>query len=175
MALAITTDLVRITAADDNTGWTIFGLTTPATEPDYFAQGTGCVSLIYGNPKGGTYDIGVGNVIDFNSGTHQDKLVYIWMRIATPSLLDTITTGGMYVILGSGTTAPGTAGGVWSAWNVDGSNTVIGTDGWVCYVIDPQSTPSQTYAGGVDLNAVRHFGGAHEISTGSAKGQVFGM
>jgi len=174
MALAISTDLVVVTAADTNTGWTKFGTTTPATEPDYFAQGTGCVSLIFGNPKGGTYDIGA-STIDFNSGTHQDKLVYVWMRIATPSLIDAISAGGMYVILGSGTTAPGTAAGVWSAWTVDGSNTIVGTDGWICYVIDPQSTPSTTYGGGVDLNAVRHFGGAHEGSSGSAKGQVFGI
>ena len=174
MALAISTDLVVVTAADTNTGWMKFGTTTPATEPDYFAQGTGCVSLIFGNPKGGTYDIGA-STIDFNSGTHQDKLVYVWMRIATPSLIDAISAGGMYVILGSGTTAPGTAAGVWSAWTVDGSNTIVGTDGWICYVIDPQSTPSTTYGGGVDLNAVRHFGGAHEGSSGSAKGQVFGI
>jgi len=175
MTLAISTDLVRITNAETVTGWTKFGVTAMAIEPDFFAQGSNCISNVYGNPKGMTFDIGSGNVIDFNSGTHQDKLVYVWMRHATPGLIDTLANGGLGVILGSGTTAPGTAAGVYSVWYVDGSNTLVSTNGWTCYVIDPQSTPSTTYGGGVDLNAVRWFGGYNKVPTGSVKGQVFGI
>ena len=175
MALAISSDLVVITTAESTTGWTKFGVTAMAIEPDFFAQGSNCVSQVYGSPKGMTFDIGSGNVIDFNSGTHQDKLIYIWFWHSTPGLIDTLAGGGLAVVLGSGTTAPGPSAGVWSAWYVDGSNTKLGTDGWICYVIDPQSTPSTTYGGGVDLNNVRWFGGINDVPTGSVKGQVFGI
>lgn len=178
MTLTISTDLQNISTAE--TLWTSYGsggTGALALEPDFYVQGSNCNSrgvTGIGTQKGGTFDIGAGNVIDFNSGTHQDKLVYIWMRTSTPGACDTIANGGIRVILGSGTTAPGDAAGVWSAWYVDGSDTIDATDGWTCYVVDPQSTASTTYGGGVDLNAVRWFGGVMR-SNGTLKGQNFGL
>lgn len=178
MTLTITTDLMNISTAE--VLWTSYGsggAGALALEPDFFVQGANCNSrgvTGVGTQKGGCFDIGAGAVIDFNSGTHQDKLVYIWMRTSTPGACDTIAAGGVRVVLGSGATAPGDALGVWSAWYVDGSDTIDATDGFVCYVIDPQSTPSTTYGGGVDLNAVRWFGGVMR-SNGTLKGQNFGI
>ena len=176
MALAISTDLVRITDAETVASWTKFGITSPADETDYFAQGTQCVSLgVTTGEKGMTFNLGSG--LDFTSGTHKDKLIYIWVRIATPGKIQTIAnvSAGIRIILGSGSTAPSTAAGVWSAWSVDGNNTIIGTDGWICYVVDPQSTPSTTYGGGVNKAAIQHFGATVNVTGSGIKGQNFGI
>ena len=180
MALTVTTDLTLISDAEalDPAGegiWVSYGAGgggAQAIEPDFFVQGSNCISRGVSGAvvKGSCFDIGVSNVIDFNSGTHIDKLVYIWLRTSTPGLCEIRANGGIRVILGSGTVIPGDVAGVWSAWYVDGSDTIVATEGWTCYVIDPQSTPSLTYGGGVDLNTVRYFGGVQR-STTTAKGQ----
>jgi hypothetical protein len=180
MALSVTTDLTVISTAETFTGWTGFSSSGPngaALEPDFFIQGSNCISQSAATAsavKGMTFDIGAGNVLNFST-THAGKLIYIWMRTAVPAVCDTRPNGGIRIILGSGTTAPTNSAGVWSAWYVDGSDTLAGTDGWKCYVIDPRTTPSTTFGGGVDLTAVRWFGGAQKNGTGTAKGQAFGI
>lgn len=173
MALTVETDLTVLSNANAATGWTTFSGTIVA-ETDYFIQGTGCLSFAYNTAtrRGATFNNGSG--IDFTSGTHKDKLVYIWLRTATPNLCQTRALKGMSVILGSGTTVPTASAGVWSAWHVGGSDSFIGTDGWVCYVVDPQSTASETYGGGVNKAAIQHFG-ATMLPTASVKGQPFGI
>lgn len=174
MALTITTDLVPITTAESLTGWTQIG-GADSLEPDYFAQGSNCISLVYTGAaqRGSCFDIGAGNVLNFTT-THVGKLIYIWMRSAVPGLIGTRASGGLKIIVGSGATAPAVAGGVWSGWYVDGSDTIQGTDAWKCYVIDPTLPPSETVGGGVDLTAARWFGGTM-TTTGSVKGQPFGI
>lgn len=173
MALTVTSDLTVLSNANTSTGWTTFSGTITA-ETDYFIQGTGCLSFAYNTAtrRGATFNNGSG--IDFTTGTHKDKLIYIWLRTATPNLCQTMALKGMSVILGSGTTVPAAAAGVWSAWHVGGSDTFIGTDGWVCYVVDPQSTASETYGGGVNKAAIQHFG-ATMLPTAAVKGQPFGI
>lgn len=75
-----------------------------ALEPDFFVQNANCISRGSAGAalKGMCFDIGAGATLDFNSGTHQDKLVYIWMRHSSPALVDTIANGGLRVVLGSG-------------------------------------------------------------------------
>ncbi len=46
MALTVTTDLTVITTAETLTGWTQIG-GADSLEPDYFAQGSNCISLVY--------------------------------------------------------------------------------------------------------------------------------
>ena len=180
MALTVTTDLTVITTAETFTGWTGFSSSGPngaALEPDFFVQGSNCISQSAATAsavKGMTFDIGAGGVLNFST-THAGKLIYIWMRTAVPAVCDTRANGGIRIILGSGATAPTNSAGVWSAWYVGGSDTLAGTDGWVCYVIDPRTTPSTTFGGGVDLTAVRWFGGAQKNGAGTAKGQAFGI
>ena len=185
MALIVTTDLVRITDAENVTPWTSWGAGGTGAmiiEPDFFVQGSNCMSRGANAAaiKGMCVDYGAANVVDFTTGNHKDKLVYVWMRHSSPGLIDTLAAGGMRVILGSGATAPADAGGVWTAWYVDGSNTMLASDGWVCYVIDPRTMGSLAYGGtaanggGVDRTAVRWFGGVSKWIAG-AKGQTFGV
>lgn len=174
MALTVTTDLTDISTAESVTNWGFFGSGADSTaiEPDFFAQGSNCISV---NASGVTVE---GLVYDNTTGlnfstTHAGKLVYIWVRASAFSLLETRANGGLRIILGSGTTRPQAAAGAWSAWYVDGSDTFAGTDGFKCYVIDPRKTPSLTQ-GTLDLTAIRWFGAA-ERQTGTLKGQNFGV
>lgn len=167
MALAVTTDLTPLTTAETTTGWTAIGAQSPALEPDFFAQGSNCISRAVSNAaKGMVFDNGAG--IDFTTGTHKDKLVYAWMRCNTPSLADTRANGGIVVRL-----ATGGATSNYRDWYVDGSDTIQANDGWVCYVIDPQSAGSVT-SGSYSAANVRYYGGYMTAIT-TAKGQNFGI
>jgi hypothetical protein len=177
MALTVTTDLTVLSTAESVTGWVSYGsggAGAMAIEPDFFVQGSNSISRgVSGTTRKGMC-YGPFTAIDFTTGTHKDKLIYIWMRTSTPGLCDTRANGGQRIIVGSGATTPGDAAGVWSAWDVDGSDSIIATDGWVCYVIDPQSTASATFGGGVNTAAVTFIGGT-QLSTTTAKGQNFGV
>jgi len=177
MALTVTTDLTVLTQAESFAAplvsWGAGGAGAAATETDYFAQNTACISRgVTGTTiKGVTYDNTTG--LNFTT-THNGKLVYMWLRNSTPGLCDTRANGGVRVVLASGATTPGDAAGVWSAWYVDGSDTIASTDGWKCYVVDPNSTPSTTLGGGVDKTAIRWFSGVMK-PVATAKGQNFGF
>lgn len=167
MALTVTTDLTPITTAETITGWTSVGAQSAALEPDFFSQGSNSVSRAVSNAtKGMVFDNGSG--IDFTTSTHQDKLVYIWMRCNTPSLADTRANGGIVVRL---CTTSATSN--YREWYVDGSDTILANDGWICYVVDPQSAGTVT-SGSYSAASVRFFGGTMTAIT-TAKGQNFGI
>jgi len=170
MALAVTTDLVRLTDAEAYASppWYKIGVTAPVTEPDFYVQGYNCISLgiSAAATKGMVLDYGSG--IDFTSGAHKDKLIYIWMKSNTPGLCATRVNGGMRVRLC--TTSP-TAD--FREWYVDGSDTLVAIEGWICYVIDPQSAGTAT-TGSYSAASVRYFGGTM-TTVASAKGQNLGI
>lgn len=167
MPLTVTTDLTVITTAETITGWSNIGSQSSALEPDFFAQGSNSVSrAVSATIKGMVFDNG--SAIDFTTGTHKDKLVYIWMRCNTPSLAATRANGGIVVRLCTGSATTN-----YREWYVDGSDTIAINDGWVCYVIDPQSAGTAT-TGSYNANSVRYFGGTMNAIT-TAKGQNFGI
>jgi len=185
VVLAITTDLTRLTDAEalDPVGdgvwvsWGAGGTGAMILEADFYAQGSNCISrgAAAAAIKGCIWDNSVNGLLNFSAnGAKKDMLIYIWVRHSSPGLIDTLANGGIRIILGSGITVPGDAAGVWSAWYVDGNNTLIGSDGWICYVIDPISTASTTFGGGVDLTAVRWYGAVAKWTAG-AKGQTMGV
>lgn len=179
MALTVTTDLTILSTAESVTGWVSYGsggAGAMAVEPDYFAQGSNCISRgVSGAATNKGCVFGPFTALDFSSGgTHAGKLIYIWMRTSTPGLCDTRAAGGVRILVGSGAVTPGDAAGVWSAWYVDGSDTVTATDGWKMYVLDPTRPPSTSLGGGVNLSAITYIGGVMR-STGTIKGQNFGV
>jgi len=168
MALTVTTDLTNITTAESDTGWVDIGSGgSAALEPDFYVQGSNCESRAVSNSKKGmAFDFGSG--IDFTTGTHQDKLVYIWVRVNTPQLADTIRNDGVTIRLSSSSATTN-----YREWAVDGGNTIPATEGWICYVVDPQS------AGTVDngtyvATGVQFFGAVVDMTT-TAKGQNIGI
>ncbi len=169
MALTVTTDLTVITTAETVTGWSAIGAQSPALEPDFFVQGSNCISRAVsgaGVVKGMVFDNGAG--IDFTTGSHKDKLVYIWMRVNTAQLADTRASAGVTVRL---CTTNATTD--YREWNVDGKDSIPGTDGWICYVIDPQSAGTTT-SGSYSAANVRYYGGTLKTTT-TAKGQNLGI
>lgn len=169
MALTVTTDLTVITTAETITGWFAIGAQSPALEPDFFVQGSNSVSRAVsgaGVVKGMVFDNGAG--IDFTTGTHKDKLVYIWMRVNTAQLADTRANAGVTVRL---CTTSATAD--FREWNVDGKDSIPATDGWICYIVDPQSAGTAT-TGSYSAANVRYFGGTLKTTT-TAKGQNLGI
>lgn len=169
MALTVTTDLTVITTAEVITGWLAIGAQSPVLEPDFFVQGANCISRAVsgvGVVKGMVFDNGAG--IDFTTGSHKDKLVYIWMRVNTAQLAETRANAGVTVRL---CTTNATTD--YREWNVDGKDSIPGTDGWICYVIDPQSAGTVT-SGSYSAANVRYYGGTLKTTT-TAKGQNLGI
>lgn len=171
MALSVTTDLTVIASAESSETWTGIqssGSSAVQDEPDFFVQGLQSKSRAVTGAgfKGAMFDHGAG--IDFTTGTHIDKLVYIWMRTNVPTLNAIREAAGVFVRLG---TTSATSG--YREWYVDGADTVAANQGWVCYVIDPQSAGSLT-SGGYSAASVRYFGGGATTTT-TAKGQNWGV
>jgi hypothetical protein len=168
--LTVTTDLTVLSTAEVLTNWVSIGAGgagAMALEPDYYVQGSNSISRgVSGaaTEKGMWFNNGTG--INFTTGTHQDKLVYIWMYVTTPGLTDTLANGGVKVWLGTNTTN-------YRTWIVGGNDTVVATDGWVCYVIDPQSAGTAD-TGTYNAASVQYFGGTIK-TTANAKGQNFGI
>lgn len=168
MALTVTTDLTVLTTAEVDVGWVDIGAQSALLEPDFFVQGSNCLSRAVsgaGVIKGMVFDNGAG--IDFTTGTHKDKLVYIWMRVNTAQLVDTRANAGVVVRL---VTTDMTA---YREWYVDGKDTIPATEGWICYVVDPQSAGTAT-TGAYSAASVRYFGGTIKTTT-TAKGQNLGI
>lgn len=171
MALTVTTDLVRITdaeALDPTPGiWVSIGAGgagAQAVEPDFFAQNANCISRGVSGAatvKGMWFNLE--STVDLT-----DKLLYIWMRTSTPGLIDTIINSGMTIRVAGSNVAN------YHEWAVDGSDTILGTDGWKCYVLDVSLTPTAIGGTGLVITACQHFGGTIK-TIATAKGQNFGI
>ena len=90
------------------------------------------------------------------------------MRVNTAQLVDTRVNAGVVVRL---CTTSATAD--FREWNVDGKDTIPATEGWICYVVDPQSAGTAT-TGAYSAASVRFFGGTIKTTT-TAKGQNLGI
>jgi hypothetical protein len=110
-----------------------------------------------------------GSGLDFSSaGAHYKKLIYIWMRVNTSALIDTMANGGLKIWVGTSTTN-------YATFTVGGSDFGIpDNEGWICYVIDPSLTPTATAGSGLSLASIQYIGGTIKTTT-TAKGQNFGI
>ena len=172
MALSVTTDLTVLTTAEAYASppWYKIGVTAPATEPDFYVQGSNCISL--GIAAAATKGMVFDNVTPINfvdTGANKDKLVYIWMKSSCPGLCATRAGGGLTVRLCTTSATDG-----YRQWYIDGSDTLVAIEGWTCYIVDPQSAGSVADVGSYNANSVRYFGGTM-TTIGSAKGQNFGV
>lgn len=182
MPLSVSTDLTIITSAEsaDSGGWQdLGGGSGSAQETDFSVQGdqsrTRAVSGASAS-RGMVYDITIAaSALDFSvSGTHEDMLVYIWVETFAPGLVDALASApGMRIRLASDAN-PDT--GAWSEWDIMYSDLLAseGTELYKMYVLDPRAPPTRTNGGGVNLAAVRWFGGRYD-SNATAKGQNFGI
>mgnify|MGYP007059463638 FL=1 len=167
MALTVSTDLTNITTAESYTNWNdIGGGSGGAVEPDFFVQGSNCVSRPVsgsGASRGMTYDIGGGNELYFSSGgAEEDMLVYMWLQVSTPALSDNLANApGLTIRMAEGASETSD----YAEWDVVYSDllTPPGTDAFRMYVIDPRCPPTRTN-GTWDYNNVRHFGAVFDTN-----------
>jgi hypothetical protein len=166
-ATSVTTDLTTVAAADinntDGGGSETWAQSTdgnfndggsPSDEPDFYIQGTTCVSASH--TKNGVNT----NTLLFDAGVTQtlptDGAYLIWCFWASPPSLNTYAaaTPGLLTAVGSGL-------GTIDFYAASGSDfTPNPLGGWYCYAVDPASHTADTTAGA---------GG------GGGDGQVLGM
>lgn len=164
---SVTTDLTTVAFADinntDGGGTETWNQSTdgafndggsPSDEPDFYIQGTTCVSASH--TKNGINT----NTLLFNAGATQtlpaDGAYLIWCFWASPPSLNTYAaaTPGILTAVGSGL-------GTLDFYAASGSDfTPNPLGGWYCYAVDPASHTADVTAGG---------GG------GGGDGQVLGM
>lgn len=182
MALTVSTDLTIITSAEsaDSGNWSdLGGGAGSAQETDFSVQGDQCRSRAVSGAsasRGMAYDITVAaSALDFSpSGAQEDQLVYIWIATFAPGLIDALASApGMRIRLASDADPDS---GAWSEWDIMYSDLLAseGTEFYRMYVLDPRAPPTRTNAGGVNLAAVRWFGGRYD-SNATAKGQNFAI
>lgn len=161
MAISVTTDLVDVSSCDATTSggqwYRIAGTSSanPAADLDAQVQNSGCIA----NKMGSTTAADVG--AHFNStatfSLSANHLFY-WRQLVTPGALSTKANQGVQI----GLTSDSLTGTSWAPtnfkrWNIDGSDTIPITPGWLPYCMDPNQTHDFT-GGTLNLAAVKNIG-----------------
>lgn len=162
----ITTDLTTYDSADAATNWVSIGTfaTAPVANTDMNIQGS---NALVGRISANSAWFHASNAgLDLTTGNH----VFIWLKNVTWPGTDTKANGGLRVCLSSDATptltgtSPSNGPTNSKNWYVDGTDTQT-VVGWVCYVIDPNSTPDLTLGSPV-LTSIKRIGyGSKILST----------
>ena len=168
MALNVSSNFTIVADAESESGWGNIGSGGGfALEPDYYVQGSNCISrAVSGNNsrKGAAF---TGGPYNFNT-TYAGQLIYIWVRCSTPGLLNSIVQGGQEILIGSSSNN-------YNSYHVYGYDYNKPTEGWECFVIDPvNAVPTSTNGSGLDPSNVNYFGAVITTTT-QAKGYNIGI
>lgn len=147
------------------TGWTALGggasgLVAPET--DFFIQGNNCIS------KAGWSTAVKGMIYNFGSGitVPTDGAVLMWIYYWAPNSMATEASGGLQLLIGSGS-------GAFYQFYVAGSDTLV-YGGWLCAAVDPAQSANATT--GSPTSTKQYFGAQANIpSGGPSKGQPLGV
>jgi hypothetical protein len=139
----ITSDQTTVDSADAITGWSTLGTwaTAPSVNVDMLIQGTNCVI----GRVSAAEAFGLATASPTVDLTINQRHVFIWLKCVTWPATDTKANGGLRVCLSSDAVptligvAPNDGPSNGKTWFVGGKD-VNAVEGWVCYVIDPQST-----------------------------------
>ena len=142
----ISSDFTTIDAADATTNWLTLGTwaAAPVANVDMKIQGTN--ALVGRVSAAEAFTLASTTAVDLTTG---GKHVFIWVKNVTWPGTDTKANGGVRVCLSSDLTptlvgtAPNDGPSNGKTWFVAGTDTDSIT-GWVCYVVDPQSTANVT-------------------------------
>jgi hypothetical protein len=165
-AATYTSDLTDIiTDMASTTGWTAIGggaAGLVAPETDFYKQGNNCISKAGWSSaiKGIIYNNGSGVTIP--SG----KALFVFVEYWAPNSLAAEASGGIRVIIGSGT-------GAYNQWYVSGSD-YMGLERFPCLLVDP--TVSADTTTGSPTSTLQYFGALANVpSSGPSKGQPLGI
>ncbi len=154
MALpTFTSDFTTISNADATTGWLSIGGAMFGAGSDLLKEGTNAIFIEAKSIalQGATFDVGVGNEVDFTV-----ELLYIWLNVISQGLVNTFANGGTRIRMASGIIDNNTD---YNEWYVGGSDVTWIGEGWRMVVLDANRTPDVT-VGSPDLTNVRHVGAA---------------
>jgi hypothetical protein len=160
MPISITTDLTDVNLSDATTNYAVLGTwaTAIAVSADTYVQS--------GNVVGGRVSASTGwahttiptTTVDL---TTSERHVFQWLKSITIPQLDSKANGGLGITISSDATptltgtTPSNGPTNSKTWYVGGYTDAL--SGWVCYVVDPQSTPSLTL-GSPAVNSIRRIG-----------------
>lgn len=158
MAIGVTTDLVDVNLAEAITNYAVLGTfaTAIAASPDTYVQGS--------NNVGGRVSAATGwahTSLASTDLTLSERHVFQWLKSISIPQLDTKANGGLAVTISSDATptltgtSPNDGPTNSKSWFVGGNTDAL--SGWVCYVVDPQSTPSLTL-GSPTISAIQRIG-----------------
>lgn len=174
MTGTVTTDQVLIDGAEATTNWAMIGTWAASltANNDLYIQGS---NALIGRVSAASAwaHTSTGGGINFSSG---GKHIYIWLKNITWPSTDTSTNGGLRVTVSSDTTP--TLSGTWpnagptnsKSWYVGGSDT-DSTDGFVCYVFDPNSAANLTI-GTPNVASVQRIGMGCDMTQAVGSGSV---
>jgi len=168
MAIAVSTDLVNVNLADATTNYLSLGSPTAgfatalAASPDTYVQSANCVGGRVSNNTNWALT-NAAAAIDFSSnGAH----IYQWLKSISVPQMDSKANGGLAVSISSDATptivgaSPTFGPSNGKSWFVGGAEDALA--GWVCYVVDPLSTPDASN-GTCNTSAIRRIGGREKV------------
>ena len=171
-APSYTTDLQIIDDAEDTTNWDELPLHaaggTETQEPDYFIQGSYCISQSTGAGKtaldcGLRYDYG--SNVTISGGC----CVFMWQMWTCPNAIATFDNGGLRLGIGS-------TDSDMNYWNTQGypfGRQPYG--GWQNAAVDPTYTPIDYSEGSPAAGTYRYFGSMPNIVSAVSKGNPHGV
>jgi len=165
MPIVITTDLVTIDPANATTGWLALAASTaPVANDDVRVEGT---FALEGRITAGTMWVLAATAANLDL-TINSRHIFFWMRVNTWAAMDTKANGALGISISSDVTptvvgtSPNNGPSNSKTWYLAGANTDL-TTGWVCYTVDPNSTPTLT-TGTPLMNAVDRVGLRQKIT-----------
>lgn len=145
MAISVTTDLVDVNLSEATTNYAVLGTwaTAIAASPDTYVQSSNTVggrcsaNTAWAHTSLTSTDLSV-----------NELHIYQWLKCISIPQLDTKANGGLGITLSSDATptltgtTPSNGPTNSKTWYVGGNTDAL--SGWVCYVVDPNSTPDLT-------------------------------
>lgn len=158
MAISVTTDLVDVNLSEATSNYSTLGTwaTNIKESPDTYVQSS--------NTVGGRVSANTAwahTSLTSTDFTINERHVFQWLKCISVPQLDTKANGGLCITISSDATptltgtSPSDGPTNSKTWYVGGSEDSL--SGWVCYVVDPQSTPDLTL-GSPSMTSVQRIG-----------------
>ena len=152
MAATVVFDATPITDGETTTGWDNDTIAAVALDGTQFVQGNNSIATQASNKDGWIwFDYsGVGS-FDFTAGD-AGKHVFFWVNCNTMGIVDVLSTGGLYLMLGSDDVN-------FNCYTIGAGDALdVYPGGWRRFAIDPRKLPTFIEGAGADETTISRFG-----------------
>ena len=162
MAIAVTTDLVDVNLSEATTNYAVLGTwaTSIAVSPDTYVQANNTVGGRVSAATNYAHTTLPGAPVDLSIN---ERHIFQWLKCISIPQLDSKANGGLAITMSSDATptlvgsSPNDGLSNGKTWFVGGKDDAL--SGWVCYVVDPLSTPNPGVLNGTaNAASVRRIG-----------------